>query len=678
MSSTASYPPIEQSAALPRTGISITGMRLVIVTFVLLAIGAAGIRILTFERYLPYMDYQDESYLYILARDWRGVELNDFIAQRLSGYPPLYVWMHGGIQAAFESIAHRPWYTPPDYIYVLRLAAVIAGVATVLCIAAIGWQLGGPIAGLFAGLLWAFAPIVVDNNSLAIADPMGYLACAAATAMALRAWKKLSLAWLFGCLLAGIASLYIKYWTLYPFFLWLVVAIRILRIQGRRALPGLIAQVCVGAVFAAALLKYLLESGLSRISPEMTNFTDEGTTNALDLNRNINNLSYFPVPIGVSLFWGGIVLGGIAFAYSLRRKWRLVDWRLILLLTVTAVLAVIPTTTFIYISSVKYIRHALPITIMLMGIWGAAIAQFIWTLKNIFSGSSGRYAAIGAGAILLGVTLVPYIADDAQMIQDFKRTQIQQVLWEWADVNVPVDGEILVDRRSRAEDTWNRPWSGYDGSKTFQWWYTNSDEFLNKPITDWVKGGIVYFVDSAADQDWIYKPDKVDVSPFLKQLTLVKTILASSDLVGDAVSFYRLLPPQVAADYDFGGQVKLDGYDLKSAALKPGDSIQFRPYWHIDQRPATNYSMFIHVYPAAEDKLLAQYDGAPTVRERPTLTWDDTNELYIGADVSIPLPADLTPDDYRLVIGLYDFNTGARLTGTDGATYFAIPITVTK
>lgn len=676
MSSTASYPPIEQPSSVSRTRLSLTGIQVAALAVMLLTIGAASIRLLTFERYLPYMDYHDESYLYILARDWRGVELNDFIARRLAGYPPLYVWMHGAMQSVYESIAHRPWYTPPDYIYVLRLAAVVAGVATTLWVVAIGWQIGGRIAGIFAGMLWAFAPIVVDNNSLAIADPMGYLACAAATAMALIAWKKLSLGWLFGCLLAGIASLYIKYWTLYPFVLWLAVAIRILRIQGRRALPGLIVQVLVGALFAAGLLKYLLDSGLSRMSPEMTNFSDEGAVNALDMNRNINNLSYFPVPIGTVLFWGGIALGVPAFLYSLRRKWALVDWRLIALLVVTVILAVIPTSTFIYISSVKYIRHALPVTIMLMGIWGAAVAQIIWTLKNIFSGTAGRYAAFGAGAVFLGAALVPYIAEDVQFIRDYQRTHVQEALWEWADVNVPVDGQILVDRRSRVEDTWNRPWSGYDGSKTFQWWYTSPDEFLNKPISDWTEAGITYFVTSAADQRDVYAPDKVNITPFLDKLTLVKTIPITPEMTGDAVSFYRLQPPQISADFDFGGQVKLAGYDLQSDSLKPGDTIQFRPYWHIDQRPATNYSMFIHVYPQGEDKLLAQYDGAPTVRERPTLTWDDVDELYIGADVAIQLPADLPPGEYRLAIGLYDYSTGARLTGADGATYDAIPITV--
>lgn len=277
---------------------------------------AGGARLATFHRYLPYLEYSDESYMYLLSRAFRGVEQVAYIPERLAGYPPLYVWMQSGIQALYEAVAQRPWYLPSDYIYVLRLVAVAAGVLTALAVTAIGWQLAGPVAGFFAGLVWSFAPIIVDNNSLAIADPMGYLACALAVAAALRAWQKRSPYWLFACLLASIASIYIKYWTLYPLLLWAIVAARLAWREGRRSIRWLAPQLAVGAVFAAGLLRYLLASGLSRLSPEMTAFTDQGTTTVLSLERNLNNLRYFPMPIGTVLFWGVLLLGADAYLYS--------------------------------------------------------------------------------------------------------------------------------------------------------------------------------------------------------------------------------------------------------------------------------------------------------------------------------------------------------------------------
>lgn len=679
MSSITSSSPLQASARLLQTQLQMSATRWLFLAFVALMIGAAGIRLLTADRYLPYMDYHDESFIYILARDWRGVEQNTFIAERLSGYPPLYIWIHGAIQSAFESLSRRPWYTPPDYIHILRLVAVVTGIGTTLFITAIGWQLGGAIAGLFAGLLWAFAPIVVDNNTLAVADPFGYLACAGATAMALRAWKQNSLLWLFGCLLAGIASLYIKYWTLYPFFLWGIIALRIFWKQGRRALPGLGLQIVVGAAAAAGLLRYLSTAGLSRLSPEMTNFSDQGVGNALGIGRNLNNLSYFPLPIGPALFWIVMLLGVVAFMVSWRKKWPLIDEQLVILLGITAFVAVIPTSTFIYISSTKYIRHALPVTLLLMGIWGAAVAQLIWTIRKFAQErSTFRYAASGAGLLVLSVTLIPYLFEDMRMVQDFGRTDLKQILWEWADVNVPLEGLILMDRRSLVEDTWNRPWSGYDGSKTFEWWFDDADTLVRTPPEAYAERGMTYFAMSEMDRIRIYEPDDIDIDSFLSQLTLVKIIPAAPDRVGESLSFYRLLPPQFSAGFDFGGQIKLDGYDISATTLKPGETILFRPYWRIDQRPTTNYSMFVHFYPEAEDQLLAQYDGAPTIPERPTLTWDDVNELYIGADVPLALPADLPAGNYRLALGLYDYNTGTRLAGSDGSTYFSIPVSVAE
>ena len=75
--------------------------------------------------------------------------------------------------------------------------------------------------------------------------------------------------------------------------------------------------------------------------------------------------------------------------------------------------------------------------------------------------------------------------------------------------------------------------------------------------------------------------------------------------------------------------------------------------------------MFAHLYPANEDRIITQHDGPLSVLERPTLTWDDTNELYIGGDAQLVIPADIPPGDYRLIVGVYDYTTGARLPVSD-------------
>jgi hypothetical protein len=86
--------------------------------------------------------------------------------------------------------------------------------------------------------------------------------------------------------------------------------------------------------------------------------------------------------------------------------------------------------------------------------------------------------------------------------------------------------------------------------------------------------------------------------------------------------------------------------------------------------------MFVHLYPADITELLAQYDGPPSVPNRPTLTWDDPEELYIGQDNTLTIPEDLEAGDYRMAVGLYDLTTFQRLLSEDGADFFTIPIRV--
>ena len=61
---------------------------------------------------------------------------------------------------------------------------------------------------------------------------------------------------------------------------------------------------------------------------------------------------------------------------------------------------------------------------------------------------------------------------------------------------------------------------------------------------------------------------------------------------------------------------------------------------------------------------------------RPTLTWDDTSELYMGGDDTLTIPFSIAPGQYLLQIGLYDYITGRRLPASTNAGSFQLPITI--
>jgi hypothetical protein len=136
--------------------------------------------------------------------------------------------------------------------------------------------------------------------------------------------------------------------------------------------------------------------------------------------------------------------------------------------------------------------------------------------------------------------------------------------------------------------------------------------------------------------------------------------------------------PYVTAHFDFANQIRLLGYDLTSTTVTPGQAVGIRPYWQQLAHMPSNYSLFIHLYPADRIELLAQNDGFPSAVGIgwPTSQWNDYTEPVVGPYREITIPTNLPPGPYRLVLGLYDYVNGHRLIGAEGQDFWSIPINV--
>lgn len=652
--------------------------RLVVLAFIVLVLAAATARLLTFERYLPYFDYSDETPPYLVARNMRGLFDDAFVEWRYAGYPPAYPVVSIGVQMVVEAFAVHPWTVPPDYFYALRLVAAWVGVITVLVIASIAWQLAGPIAAWFAGFIWALAPIIVEHNSLATPDPFVYLTCGLAITTALRAWRTESPIWLGCSLIVSILAIYFKLWPIHALIPWGLVTLLLLKRNPRRWVPWIVAWGALG--LAAAGYLFLRIRPLDIPAREIDTFNSEGLTMMLTPSRNVINWQIAIYPIGLPLFFAVIILAAVAYLYSRRRGWRILNWRQIGLLLLYSAAGVLMASSFTQARlEAGKIRHVLPVSVALLALWGAGLAQISWTLKSWAQNQklASRQQML-APVVVIGLvglwTLPGFVSGNVELGRRFSLTDIRTILWHWADVNVPMDGRILIHPSSVLAFTWNREWSGYDGSKPFEYWLEVSDEIAASTPERYVERGITFYVTSEAD--WGKFFNTPELQTFVERLTLVKMLPAAPDILGETVYFYRMLPPQVSTTIVFDEQIMLAGYDLNATEFAPGETIQFRPYWHAERRPDSNYSMFVHLYPGDEEQLVTQYDGSPASVQRPTLTWDDTEELYIGTDATLLPPPDIEPGDYRLAVGLYDFNTGQRLATDDGQTYFTIPITI--
>jgi|GEM_PF-1451469 len=642
-----------------------------IAAFGLVLVVALGLRLATYDRYLPYNDYSDETDMWLIAIEWRGLPIaqeygSQYITDWLIGYPPLYIWINIGIQQALEAITTDTWLSPADYMAAFRLVSALVSAITTLAIAAVAWQLGGKLAAWFAALAWAVSPIIIETGNLAIPDTFVYLAVAIALATAIRAWQTLSPRWAIVSLLAGIAAIYLKYSPVYALIPWGFSTLYLLSKQPRQTLPYLLAMIVIAAVSAGWLA--LGYDALKLQNIEANNVRDGDVIGfLLDPARNFNN-GYFAIyPIGRVLFWS--VMGGAALAYvvSLRRGLRRLDWRWLAIIALYCMVCVLVSALISNLSfRTAKIRFVLPATLGLMVLWGAGIAQISWALRSIKAEIVRRFAPIAFAAAVSVALIVPAIIGNAQMIEQFNRTDTRYLLWQWTDANIPDDGMILSHPRGETHRVWNRPWSGYDGVTPFLWWH--DAEPWNSTPQQFVERGIPYFAMGEGDREAFAEDSDENESAldaFIAQLTLIKTIPTSADSSGPTVYFYRMLPPQFEAAVTLGGQIRLDGYDLGADTLAAGESLTFRPYWRIEQAPTANYSMFVHLYRAADSGAnsapIAQWDGAPTTSQRLPLTWDDPAELYIGADATLTVPENAEPGEYRLAVGLYDFNTGTRL-----------------
>ncbi len=136
--------------------------------------------------------------------------------------------------------------------------------------------------------------------------------------------------------------------------------------------------------------------------------------------------------------------------------------------------------------------------------------------------------------------------------------------------------------------------------------------------------------------------------------------------VGEA----KLAPPEAAPQathpllVDLADGVSLAGYDLSPSSAIPGETITLTLYWQAREAPSVDYQVFVHLI-GDEPESVAQGDGPPLMGDYPTTMWA-AGEIIADPHLAA-LPVDLPPGEYRLVVGMYDLQTMARLPRLDGA-----------
>lgn len=125
--------------------------------------------------------------------------------------------------------------------------------------------------------------------------------------------------------------------------------------------------------------------------------------------------------------------------------------------------------------------------------------------------------------------------------------------------------------------------------------------------------------------------------------------------------------PPLAPGYTFGERLHYRGHSFPDGLrYMPGDTLNIELWWSVDRPPDHDYSLSVQVVDE-DGRIIAQADGGPTGPFTPgqTSAWQP-GEVYRD-DRSIKLPWCQTPGEYRVLLVVYQWWDGHRLSPANNA-----------
>jgi hypothetical protein len=183
------------------------------------------------------------------------------------------------------------------------------------------------------------------------------------------------------------------------------------------------------------------------------------------------------------------------------------------------------------------------------------------------------------------------------------------------------------------------------------------------PTSDWLVGQsyrVNYSVRLPAaltTNDYLMNLQVVDLetAELLDERTLIPVSVEARGKVFEAPPLSHRL------DIDFGDVIRLRGFEV---GLSPAQELIIKLQWEALQEMPKSYKIFLHLTDI-DGRIIAQVDTLPQQGMAPTTGW--TPGEIIEDEIILDLPAELTASSglYRLLVGLYNQNTGQRLSTSD-------------
>jgi hypothetical protein len=134
---------------------------------------------------------------------------------------------------------------------------------------------------------------------------------------------------------------------------------------------------------------------------------------------------------------------------------------------------------------------------------------------------------------------------------------------------------------------------------------------------------------------------------------------------GPRLAYFERTPStliETAVDLAFGDEVRLVRYAHTDGSVIAGSNLHLVFTWQALTRPSFDYSVFVHLLDP-DGQIYRQVDGSPVSGFRPMSTWAE-DETIVDR-YGFWLPDDCPVGSYRLVMGVYRWDTLERLSIVD-------------
>ncbi len=165
--------------------------------------------------------------------------------------------------------------------------------------------------------------------------------------------------------------------------------------------------------------------------------------------------------------------------------------------------------------------------------------------------------------------------------------------------------------------------------------------------------------------------DESDPERFIETWMDAHAFKASDDWFGNVRFVVYAVPQEPLTeiahpmDVRFGDAIRLEGYTLLSEDVSSGGIVQLTLFWRALGGIAERYKVFVHLLDAG-GRVVGQRDAEPGGGLRLTTTWQPGEQ--VADNYGVPVPPGTPPGEYRLEIGMYRLEDGARLPASrDGA-----------